>query len=340
MKDIKRLLAEELSDYNTHCLAALSGGKDSVYQLHLLNKELGLSTVAFTWDHFHHHPAAINLARQTVMQLGNVEWVSFAFQQRWIRMVLYSFLKCMKNNCMCPQFMMLRALPYALEHRIPMIAIGYSPDQNYKKGEYKIPQKEERFGVMLEWVNSFKALIKLTVGLNFPNEVDACVDYLFTPVQKAIDSTKQNKVYPFILQTSEFFPWDRNAIENAIADYGWKPSENGPKLHTNCFYQPMRGYIEFKRNRLFIQSEIDYHKKKGDYTAQELDEEKKMWNYNDQVPACLNSYLDFLGMSYDDFNATLNDSSNDSVKDAFTRFRKALLSFQGWDVTTIEKTQI
>lgn len=334
---LNRLLKEETAESDTDCLAALSGGKDSVYQLHVLVEELGLRTVACTWDHYHHRPTAFRLARQVVKQLGEVEWICWALEHRWIRIVLYSFLMDIKNNCMCPHFMLLRALPYVLQRRIPVIAIGYSPDQNYRKGKYRIPAHDERRSIVKEWIDAFETLVKLSVARHFPGQVQDCVDYLFGPVRRAVASADQAATFPFILQLSEFVPWDRQTVETTIAVYGWDPSLSRAILHTNCMYQAVRGYIEFARDRQFIRSELEYGLMRGEISDDEANEELRHWNYRDEYPSSLNSYLQYLGMSEREFDKALSSEGPPEVVAAFGRFLRAIYRIQGWDPESVGK---
>ena len=278
-------------------ISALSGGKDSLYQLYLLSKELKLRTRAFTWDHYHAYPAAINSAKQAITDLGNVDWITTGFDFESSSKLLASYFMEVKRFCICPHFMMLRALPMAIDEEIPFIAIGYSKNQNERKGEYKFPDHDKRAENLKSWANSFRELTRYCLAKTFPKDEERITENLFGSINRSLEDIDRKEVVPGILQLSNFFPWERKDIENVVYErFGWKKSGRA-SLHSNCLFEPIRGYLEHTFGRPFLKDEANYLVRNEEMTKDEARRSLNMMGCSSKEPAVLDYFLKYANLS-------------------------------------------
>ncbi|MBW2660882.1 MAG: hypothetical protein JRD93_02575 [Deltaproteobacteria bacterium] len=331
--EIETLLAEN-KGRRIDVLAAVSGGFDSLYQLHLLKRELNAQVKAFTWDHYHSYITVIKRIRRMIIDLEVIEWTTVGLRFDVSSKLMKSFFCTVKRFCICPHFMLLRALPLAISEEIPLIAIGYSPDQNERKGCYQLPEKNRRLENLIEWSKSFKALVLYCLERVFPDESNELADYLFHPLTKAIEYLKlKGGTAPAILQLSPYFPWSEKRSVLA-KHYGWAKSEK-IKLHNNCLFEPVRGYMEYIMDRPFLIEEANFLIRSGELTKEEAREGLARMNVASNQPKVLGEYLRYANMSMKDFHRELEQPMTDEATDLLYNYLKKLFAFQGFDEKAI-----
>jgi hypothetical protein len=326
-KDLERIL-EENPGRTADVLVGMSGGKDSLYMLHMLHDEMQIKVKAFTWDHYHANPAAINSIRKAVMSLQDIEWISYGFRSDVSQALLSSYLQEVKRFCICPHFMLLRAAPMAIDEGIPFISIGYSPNQNSRKGAYSLPDPEERKRRFGAWADAFYDLTKHCLSSTFPDKAEEYLDYLFEPLFARIQTGSAQP--PAILQPSHFLPWKtEDIIETIYTKHAWKKTQQN-SLHSNCLFEPIRGYLEYKFGRPFLVDEAEFLVQKGEMTAEQAASALRKMNYCGEEPRILGTFLDYAKLTADEFRATLDAPMSDSAAQKLERFVSALFELQGY----------
>jgi len=111
-----------------NALVGISGGKDSSYVLHLMVKRYKANVLAFTYDNGFHTDEAWQNVDAMVNALG-VEHTSVGTDKELFRRIHQALLK---NRCAdlclgCPTGGIAAANELALEHRIPLVVWGFSP---------------------------------------------------------------------------------------------------------------------------------------------------------------------------------------------------------------------
>lgn len=322
---------------HTDVIAGLSGGKDSLYQLYLLSHDLGLKTKAFTWDHYHAYPAAIKCAAKAVKDLKNIEWVSIGYRYDATTKLISSYFREVKRFCICPHFMMLRALPIAIDEKIPFIAIAYSPDQNARKGNYQFPDPPTRVKNLVSWAHAFKDLTSYCLQKNFPDEGREIIEYLFQPLMDRLDDVIKAGTAPAILQLSQFLPWNIKTMDKIIYDhYEWK-KENQKKLHNNCFFEPIRGYMEYKLGRPFLKEEARFLVQRNEITEEEAEKALRDMNYSNEKPRTLKIFCEYINLSEEDFQTFMEAPMTEDAERLLINFIRSLFAFQGFETQGMGK---
>jgi hypothetical protein len=315
---------------HTDVIAGLSGGKDSLYQLHLLSHELGLRTKAVTWDHYHAYPSAIKSAARAVKDLKNIEWITIGYRYDACSKLINAYFREVKRFCICPHFMMLRALPMAIDEKIPFIAIAYSPDQNARKGTYRFPDPLKRVKNLISYAHAFKNLTAYCLQQHFPEEAGEITAYLFQPLMERLDAAAESGTAPTILQLSQFYPWNLKTMNTLIYEqYGWK-KQGQKKLHSNCLFEPIRGYMEYKLGRPFLKDEADFLVQQGEITEEEAKEALNAMNYSSKTPNTLRHFCEYINLPEEEFHTTLEIPMKREAEFLLSDFIRSLFAFQGF----------
>lgn len=312
-------------------ITGLSGGKDSLYLMYALTKQLHLRVKAFTWDHFHCMPEAMSSAQKAVISMGNVDWETFSFTYNASSKVKSALFKEVKRFCICPHFMMLRAIPRAIDENIPFLAIGYSPDQNDRKGGYKFADRETRLMNLINYVQSFYNLIEYCLKENYPDEADEILHQLFDPINSRLPLLKTKEIIPSILILSQYIPWDYKDIERIVyEEFKWKTAGK-TKLHSNCFFEPIRGHMEYLLDRPFLQEEAAFLVKQGSMTEQEAEAALKYMNVCDDEPKVLEKFIDHIGITKDNYYNYIKSPMKEEAERLIKEFVMQIYTFQGFD---------
>lgn len=133
-RDLDRTIEECRGRAAYDCLACFSGGKDSIYLLYKLKKELGLKVLAFTCD-LDIPPAGWDNIRRTVEKL-DVDHVTFRPPMEFYRRFFAHLLRnqdargAVRSVCyVSAPLTEGYALRLATEKQIPVVFAGYSPGQ-------------------------------------------------------------------------------------------------------------------------------------------------------------------------------------------------------------------
>ncbi len=155
-EDFERTISECRGQSEYDCLVLLSGGKDSSYLVYLLKQQYGLKILALTVDTGLLSPVAKQNIKQVVTHL-NVDHIFFTprfdFFKKLYRYFLshpkfekrkYEEIGYMSTVCRaCCEAVHSIGLREAAKRRIPLVMLGYSPDQ-IEYYFYEIPQEDIR----------------------------------------------------------------------------------------------------------------------------------------------------------------------------------------------------
>lgn len=330
IKELKKIFNEN-KGVKFDVIMGLSGGKDSLYLLYLLSKVLNVRTKAYTWNHYHAKRGAITSAENAVKDLGNVEWQSFSYKSDASRKVMKAYFKELKRFCLCPHFMMLRALPTALDEGIPFICIGYSPDQNSRKGAYNIPvTRENRIRILTQYIHSFREVTEYALRKSFPQDADHIVSYYFDPIMERLDRIESYKIIPSMLTLSHFIPWEYNEIERIIyEEYRWKYGGKR-ELHSNCIYEPIRGHLEFMLKRPFLEEEASFLVKKGNLNEEEAKIALEKMGVGEKEPPTLKHFTEHIYSTPEEYYKIIDTPMEPEAEIYLRGFIQNLFVFQGY----------
>ncbi len=114
------------------CVLLFSGGKDSIYLLHILTVKYKLQVLTITIDTGFLSPIGKKNIKK-VVSLLNVDHIYITPENNFYKRFYKYYIKHMKIKCdicdLCQKIMHSIALNIAVKKNIPFVALAYSPDQ-------------------------------------------------------------------------------------------------------------------------------------------------------------------------------------------------------------------
>jgi hypothetical protein len=238
----ERLIEEKRRAEGFDCILAYSGGKDSTYTLMMLRRTYGLKVLAFTFDNgFVSHRAMENI-REVTDRLGATSMVlkpPFELMRRVFARasdkVFYSPKTLDRASSICTTCIgMVKALVLktALNHRIPLVAYGWSP------GQAPISS------AVMQTNPRIQRISQRTVKDPLVREVgDEVLPYFLDDVDLSTDPA----LWPVNVHPLAFTEYDEDEILRKIQETGWlKPEDTDPNS-TNCLLNSLANHLHKQR---------------------------------------------------------------------------------------------
>lgn len=331
-KELQGLLATYSSDNGIDFISGMSGGRDSIYQVFLLSQILEKSVLCFSWANDFVSLDARNALFSTVSKLRKIQLLTFSLSQDVYGTYFSSMHKVFKRFCFCAHTMLLKAIPYAIENAIPFICVGYSPDQINGKSGYFYGTKEDRIKRIREYITAYRAMVLYAVNLSFPSMLNEVDKQLFGSVLKYIEKLEDYDYVPGMLMLAEYMPWKYSTVQRVVYDLYDLKKEGRNSLHSNCIYEPIRGYVEYIMKRPFLEKEADYIIRNGGLTAHEGSEALRQLNVTNNEPSSLNDFLTLTNMSKDEFYKTLETKMPEQSIHLLSDFLNSMIKLQGYEI--------
>lgn len=218
------------------CLVCVSGGKDSTYLAYLLSQEYRLKVLGFTCDTGFLSDIACKNISNIVAKLG-IDHIFFRPRaQTYQKMYSYLFSHLLPKGyvyticSMCATMMDHIAIKIAIEKQIPLIILGYSPNQ--PEGRFYdfsvIPIEEEPWFPRDLWDNIFDDHDKSYFWTNSAH------------ISKAIKM-------PRILAPLHILDYDADVIVRKVEALGLIQKGKASPLVTNCLLNWPMMYLDMKR---------------------------------------------------------------------------------------------
>ena len=217
-KTLRTLLenAKANSGNNYDCIVPISGGKDSVYQLHILVKVYGMKPLAVTFSHnWYSETGWYNL--QNALQEFNVDHIMFTPNRDLVNRIAKRSLGAIGDACWhCHSGVGAFPLQAAVRFNIPLLIWGESIAESSGRASYKDPVYK------------------------FDREYFIKVSAKRQPKEMVCESLSERDLYPFNVPTPEeiervgvygihlgdYIFWDEERQTEFIRQvYGWKETE-------------------------------------------------------------------------------------------------------------------
>ncbi len=321
-KALRTMLEEAKAKAGTNydCIIPISGGKDSMYQLHVLTQVYGMKPLAVTFSHnWFSETGTYNLLN--ALEQFNVDHMMFTPNRKLIGKIARRSLSGIGDACWhCHAGVGAFPLHVAVKFKIPLLIWGESIAEHSGRASYKNPV------------------------LKFDREYFTKVSAKLTPQQMEEKDLTAKDLYPFNVPTAEecesvgvhgihlgdYIFWDDERQMEFVRDtYGWKECkkmENAFKCYKSaeCIMAGVHDftcYLKRGFGRGTVQSTVDV--RNGLLTREEGFELAK--RHDGERPEALDYYLKVTGMSEEEFYRTIE--------------AKRLTQLQGVSVPVIPKRE-
>lgn len=304
-KEFDALLDRYRGKYMYDCIVPFSGGKDSTFTLWYLVKVKRLKPLVVRFDHGFMRPTVNENCTRTFRTLG-VDCLQFTPNWQVVRKLMYESLKRRGDFCWhCHTGIFSYPMWVSLWQKVPLLIWG-EPSAEYSSF-YSYDEKEE---VDERRFNAF-----VNLGINAQDMVgmldNSISDYqvderdLMPYTYPTRSDLRQNKTSSILL--GYYIPWDvKRNVETIKRELGWRgdqvegvpPEYDYEKIE--CFMQGVRDYCKFLKRGFGRTS----HLTSIDIRNGRMDRDKAMElvkEYDGRRPAALDVFLDFLGISEQQF---------------------------------------
>lgn len=299
--ELRKILesAKAKAGNNYDCIVPISGGKDSVYQLHVLVKVYGMKPLAVTFSHnWYSETGWYNL--QNALQEFNVDHIMFTPNRSLVNRIANRSLGAIGDACWhCHSGVGAFPLQAAVRFNIPLLIWGESIAETSGRASYKDPVHK------------------------FDREYFIKVSAKRQPREMVCETLSERDLYPFNVPTIEeiervgvygihlgdYLFWDEERQTEFIRqEYGWKETEmegayKGYKS-AECIMAGVHDftcYLKRGYGRSTFQACLDVRnglmtREEGFKLAREIDSER---------PGALDYYLKITNLTEEQFNETI-----------------------------------
>ena len=313
---LERYKSADGSNYD--CVVPVSGGKDSTFQVMQI-LELGYTPLAVTWSACSY----TDVGRQNIesMQQLGVDHIQFTPNPKVYRAMFAEAFRRVGDGCWpCHVGIFSYPVRVAVNYRVPLLVYGENPQM-----EYGGPAANASKNVIdRRWLEEFGGLlgnrIEDMLGVNGIGERDL-IPYRY-PTDEELEDVGVTGIF-----LGHYVKWDAREqlttvlrsgfrVNDSVADVGNQPHQEG--TYTN--YENLDGkfvgvhdylkFLKFGFGRATDHASIDIRNERIDRDeAIEL-----VMRYEGKVPRrYLEEYLDFVGMTEEEFYETLDAFTNKAI---------------------------
>ncbi len=300
------LVAEYRGKHDYDCLVPFSGGKDSTFTLYYLIKEYKLKPLVVQFNHGFMRPTLLANNERTFKSLG-VDVISFTPNWKVVKRLMREALVRKGDFCWhCHTGIFAYPMHLAIKFNVPLVFWGEPSSEYTAYYDYRDDVVEEvdearfnRFVNLGITAEDMKGMIEKDFDLD-PRDL---IPYTY-PALRDLKKLRYRSVC-----LGSFIPWDVKRQSQLIMDeLGWKGDEvegMPPDLYSyekiECAMQGVRDYLKFLKrgySRVTQMTALDI--RNGRIDKPEADRLVAEWE--GRKPPSLELFLEYLGMSEDEFN--------------------------------------
>jgi len=304
---LDKVIEENRGKYEYDCIVPFSGGKDSTFTLYYLMKEYNLKPLVVQFNHGFMRPQLLKNNERTFKELG-VDVHSFTPNWNLVKRVMLEALIRKGDFCWhCHTGIFAYPMHVAIKYNTPLVLWGepsteYTAYYDYRDNEIEVVD-ESRFNKIVNLgitAEDMRGMIEDDL-----NKYDARDFAAFTyPPTRDLKKLRYQS-----LCLGSFIPWDTKMQSKLIMDeLGWEGDEvegMPPKMYDyekiECSMQGVRDYIKFLKrgySRVTQMTVLDI--RNGRMSKDEA--EKLIERYEGKKPQSLNLFLEYVGISEEEFN--------------------------------------
>ncbi|MEM5513648.1 N-acetyl sugar amidotransferase [Pseudoalteromonas sp. AS84] len=303
---LSRVIEKHRGQYEYDCILPFSGGKDSTYTLWYLVKHFNIRPLVVQFNHGFMRDTLLENNRRTFKKLG-VDVISFTPNWKLVKRLMLEALVRKGDFCWhCHTGIFAYPMHIALKYNVPLIFWGepsseYTAYYDYEDDE--IEQVDE---------TRFNRFINLGITAedmySMIKDDYQCDPRELTPyTYPSLRDLKKLKYQSVCL--GSYIPWDVKANTKIIEkELGWRgdqvegmPWEEYPYEKIECSMQGMRDYIKYlKRGYSRVSQMTALDLRNGRIAKEHAD--KLIADYEGRKPPSLDLFLEYLGITEDQFN--------------------------------------
>lgn len=334
---LDQLINKHRGKYVYDCIIPFSGGKDSTFTLYYLIKNYGIKPLVVRFNHGFMRKVVYENNQNTFKKLG-VDVIDFTPNWKVVKLLMKESFDRKTDFCWhCHTGIFSYPIRVALLHKVPLIFWGETQSEitaYYQFEDQEIEfEDEKKFNMMRTLgitANDMYEMIKNK------GEIDKrdLIPYTFP------DANKLREINYHSAALGNYIPWDyKKNTELIIKELGWKVDEveGVPKdiniygEKTECFMQGTRDYIKYLKRGYGRVAQINaFNLRKGEKTVEQSIVENQL--YDGKKPYSLKIFLEYMGMTEEEFNQTVSKMIIPPTKSEFNKneFSKKLNDFDEW----------
>lgn len=306
-RQLDELIAEYRGKYEYDCIVPFSGGKDSTYTLYYLVREYGIKPLVVQFNHGFMRPGLRENNERTFRELG-VDVISFTPNWKVVKRVMLEALVRKGDFCWhCHTGIFSYPMHVALKYNTPLIFWGEPSTEYTAYYDYKDDQIEEvdetRFNRFVNLGITAEDMAGMISG-DFALDPRDLAPFTY-PSVRDLRRLRYRSVC-----LGSFVPWDvKQNVELIRRELGWQgdrvenmPFDRYPYEKIECWMQGVRDYIKYlKRGYSRVTQMTALDLRNGRIAKDEA--ERLIAEYEGKRPPSLDLFLEYVGLTEDDFNA-------------------------------------
>lgn len=301
-KQFGELLEQYRGKYDYDCIVPFSGGKDSTYTLLKLVKDYKLKPLVVSFDHGFYRPTVEENKLRTFRKLG-VDVIKFTPNWKVVQKLMKEALLRKGDFCWhCHTGIFAYPMQVAIKYNVPLIIWGepsseYTSYYSYEDGIEEVD--EERFNRYINLGITAEDMVGMLDGTVTESD-------LLPFTYPKLRDLKRLKYRSICL--GSYIPWDvKKQSERIVNELDWQGEQvegvppEYPYEKIECMFQGVRDYLKYIKRGYARTS----HLTTIDIRNDRLERDKAMAlvkQYEGKKPASLEVFLEYVGMTEDEFN--------------------------------------
>lgn len=307
LEEILNRFREENKNNAYDCLIPISGGKDSVYQLHVLVKEFGMRPLAVTFSHnWYSATGMLNLFN--CLETFDIDHIMFTPKRSQVNSLAKKSLRTIGDACWhCHAGIGAFPLKMARDYGINLVIWGESVAESSSRGTYSKP--------LMKFDQDYFLKVSAKVKPEVMADSDTPINELGT--YKTPTASEYENANIFGIHLGDYIFWDEERQTEFIIDkYGWKETkiEGTYKRYKSaeCIMPGVHDYANYLKRgygRASFHASADV--RAGIISREEAFE--KLVPLDSVVPQGLDYYSEITGIERDEFERILGEQRHSSL---------------------------
>ncbi len=283
------------------CIIPISGGKDSTYILYMMMKKYKVRPLVVSFDHGFFRPHHIENRDRILRKLG-ADFLIFRTDPRIIKGLILESLKRTGDFCWhCHTGVFAWPMQIAIKYKIPLLIWGESAAEYTTYYDFENPedQDDKPFNTYINLGISAEEMVNALGGTVTLRDLEP---YRYPKVGDLKKIKSRSICY------GAYHPWDvRKQVELIKNELGWEEDEveGIPSQYwytkVECLLTGVRDYLKYIKRGFGRTSQLTTDDIRAGVMSRE-EATKLVKEYDGLKPASLPVFLEFVGITEDEFN--------------------------------------